>query len=200
MTDQSSCYAAPAYSSNDATSNEELDAMLRKAFEALDESYPSGVLTDLSSTLPIKSETLEANDDMFANLLPTTITEASEQSQTDEQNNPTAQPTKPKTRKRSASSKTQTKTCKAPKLDDGSLVVNQKPHESERQAIRRVKNNFASKVFRSKRRSKLELMLTQEEELTQENSAIRRDLSMVTEVVAMLKEGLVKRCHAKQLA
>lgn len=66
-----------------------------------------------------------------------------------------------------------------------------KPNETKKEAVRRVKNNMASRVFRHKRRSNLEKLLSREEELVRRNRDMRKDVEMVEEMVQLLKEGLV---------
>ncbi|XP_067930314.1 uncharacterized protein [Watersipora subatra] len=66
-----------------------------------------------------------------------------------------------------------------------------KPHETQKAAIRRVKNNAASRVFRSRKKNKLEDLIEQEEQLDTENRVLRRDLEKVEEVVRVMKECLV---------
>lgn len=206
MINNDACPPATNSGADDVHSSEEISAMLAVAFDALDERFPSGLSSSLfpAPTSPATSAPQadeDVTDGLLADLLPTTITEVNEQSQAEELNKPATVSvvTKRKSRKRAVSSKRRAEVPKVPKLelDVSTLAVEQKANESKQQAIRRVKNNVASKVFRSKRKSKLENMLTQEANLDKENATLRRDLSLVTEVVSLLKEGLVSRCHAR---
>ena len=76
-----------------------------------------------------------------------------------------------------------------PKVDDMFVV---KPNETKKQAVRRVKNNLASRDFRSRKKSKLSDMLERCDYLETENEALRNDLTSVEEVVRILKEGLIR--------
>jgi len=80
---------------------------------------------------------------------------------------------------------------KSAKTDNEVEMFAVKPHESKKQAVRRVKNNLASRDFRSRKRSKLSDMLEQADELVVENEALRVDLASVEAVVKLLKEGLI---------
>lgn len=102
---------------------------------------------------------------------------------------PTYSPTTPlksKVGRKSSKSKKQ-KAMASVQLDE----VKVKPHETKKEAIRRVKNNMASKVFRSRKKYKLEDLLAKEEELVEENRLLRTDVEAVEEMVKVLKEGLI---------
>jgi len=66
-----------------------------------------------------------------------------------------------------------------------------KPNETVKEAQRRIKNNSASREFRSRKKTKLEEMLVTEDSLRTHNSMMRNDLALVEEVVQILKDGLV---------
>lgn len=66
-----------------------------------------------------------------------------------------------------------------------------KPNETVKEAQRRIKNNSASREFRSRKKTKLEEMLVTEDSLRTHNSVMRNDLALVEEVVQILKDGLV---------
>lgn len=176
--------------------DEDIPDMLNTALKALDDVFPDGTLVDYLYEEPSLHNS-ESSDDMFADLVPSTVTEAAEG---DKQcTTKPVLPTKRASRKRAATthSKTSPAASKVSKLEATELVVEPKPNESKQQALRRVKNNIASKVFRSKRKNKLEDLITREEELIKENRLLGKDLAMVTAVVAQLKQGLIANCNAR---
>lgn len=71
-------------------------------------------------------------------------------------------------------------------------AVEVKPHETKKQAIRRVKNNAASKVCRRTRKNKLQDMFSQSDELLAKNVELKRKIAEVESVVSLLKEHLIK--------
>jgi len=71
-------------------------------------------------------------------------------------------------------------------------VVEVKPHETKKQAIRRVKNNAASKVCRRTRKNKQKDMCALAQELSDKNKSLMREIGEVESLVRLLKEHLVK--------
>lgn len=70
--------------------------------------------------------------------------------------------------------------------------VQVKPHETKKQAIRRVKNNAASRVCRKQRKNRLVNNMSKVEELVAKNNDLRKQISDVENLVSLLKEHLVK--------
>lgn len=70
--------------------------------------------------------------------------------------------------------------------------VQVKPHETKKQAIRRVKNNAASRVCRRQRKNRLTTNMDRVKELVASNDQLRQRLSEIEGVVSLLKEHLVK--------
>lgn len=70
--------------------------------------------------------------------------------------------------------------------------VKVKAHETKKMAIRRVKNNAASRVCRKTRKNKLVTNISKVDELTARNSELRKRISDVESLVSLLKEQLVK--------
>ena len=67
-----------------------------------------------------------------------------------------------------------------------------KPHETKKQAIRRVKNNAASRVCRKQRKNRLVTNISKVEDLIAKNKDLRKQISDVEKLVSLLKEHLVK--------
>jgi hypothetical protein len=67
-----------------------------------------------------------------------------------------------------------------------------KPHETKKQAIRRVKNNAASKVCRKRRKNKFATNTEKISELLQANADLQKNIDSVQNVVDILREHLVK--------
>lgn len=66
-----------------------------------------------------------------------------------------------------------------------------KPHETKKQAIRRVKNNAASKVCRKQRKNRFATNAAAMEELAKKNKELQENIASVQSVVDLLKEHLV---------
>ena len=77
----------------------------------------------------------------------------------------------------------------------GEAEVEVKSHETKKRAIRRVKNNMASREFRSRKKTKLEVNTEKVSHLERENEKLRSDLQSVEDVVRILKDGLVKNAQ-----
>ena len=74
-------------------------------------------------------------------------------------------------------------------------TITPKPHETKQDAIRRVKNNLASRDFRSRKKYRLEDLLTSEQELIVQNKQLKGDIASIEEVVNVLKEGLIENAR-----
>jgi len=72
-----------------------------------------------------------------------------------------------------------------------------KPNETRKQAIRRIKNNAASKVCRRQRKSRFKENSTRVEELMMRNAELQNDLITIQVVVEILKDHLVKATTKK---
>jgi len=72
-----------------------------------------------------------------------------------------------------------------------------KPNETRKQAIRRIKNNAASKVCRRQRKSRFKENSTRVEELMMRNAELQNDLITIQGVVEILKDHLVKATTKK---
>lgn len=70
--------------------------------------------------------------------------------------------------------------------------VKVKSHETKKQAIRRVKNNAASRVCRKQRKNKLVTNISKVDGLVAKNIELRKQISDVESIVSLLKEHLVK--------
>lgn len=70
--------------------------------------------------------------------------------------------------------------------------VKVKPHETHKQAIRRVKNNAASRVCRKQRKNRLTTNMEKAAELMEKNAQLRKSLSEIENFVSLLKDHLVK--------
>lgn len=70
-----------------------------------------------------------------------------------------------------------------------------KPNETRQEAIRRIKNNQASRDCRGRRRSRYELGMARIDELNEDNTTLRQKIADVEEVVRTLREGLIS--HGK---
>lgn len=71
-------------------------------------------------------------------------------------------------------------------------VVEAKPHETEKQALRRVKNNAASKVCRKQRRNKFKENSLVVGDLVAKNTELRKKIAQMEDVVSVLKAHLVQ--------
>ena len=71
-----------------------------------------------------------------------------------------------------------------------SVVV--KPHETNKQAIRRVKNNAASRVCRRQRKNRLTTNIDKMAELTAKNRELLAKIAEAESVVSLLKNHLIK--------
>lgn len=71
-----------------------------------------------------------------------------------------------------------------------SIVI--KPHETKKQAVRRVKNNAASKVCRKQRKTKFTTNVQKIAVLTKTNSELKCSIASIESVVELLREHLVK--------
>lgn len=69
--------------------------------------------------------------------------------------------------------------------------VEVKPHETKKQAVRRVKNNAASKVCRRQRKNKFATNVQEIERLTKANDDLKQSITGVQAVVDLLREHLV---------
>lgn len=72
-----------------------------------------------------------------------------------------------------------------------------KPNETRKQAIRRIKNNAASKVCRSQRKSRFKENSARVKELMLRNAELHNDLINIQGVVEFLKDHLVKATSKK---
>lgn len=72
-----------------------------------------------------------------------------------------------------------------------------KPNETKKQAIRRVKNNAASRVCRKQRKNRLVTNAAKAEELTKKNKELLATIANVQSVVDLLKEHLVNATRVK---
>jgi hypothetical protein len=72
-----------------------------------------------------------------------------------------------------------------------------KPHETKKQAIRRVKNNAASKVCRKQRKNKFAANMEKVAELTEANKRLKAAVDSVQSLVALLNDHLVRATTSK---
>jgi hypothetical protein len=72
-----------------------------------------------------------------------------------------------------------------------------KPNETKKQAIRRVKNNAASKVCRKQRKNRFSNNVQKIEELTRLNGELRARLDSMQRVVSILQDHLVTATKCK---
>lgn len=70
--------------------------------------------------------------------------------------------------------------------------VTAKPHETKKQAMRRVKNNAASRVCRKQRRNRLTTNMGKVGDLMAQNEKLTQSIKQVEDLVSLLKEHLVK--------
>lgn len=75
--------------------------------------------------------------------------------------------------------------------------VTVKPHETKKQAIRRVKNNAASRVCRKQRKNRLTTNAGKVAELTTKNNELMERIREVENLVTLLKDHLVKATSKK---
>lgn len=75
--------------------------------------------------------------------------------------------------------------------------VRAKPHETKKEAIRRVKNNAASRVCRRQRKNRLISNIDKVAELTATNNELLQQIRDVESIVCLLKDHLVKATSKK---
>ena len=97
--------------------------------------------------------------------------------------------------KRSCSSHSSTSTVKKPKLahkNTGTQIV-KIPKGLDKQTVRRLKNNIASKNARASRKLKEQELFHQEEELEKSNAELRKTLEDLTRLTTHLRTVLVEK-------
>ena len=83
--------------------------------------------------------------------------------------------------------------AKCMKYKDDVLPITVKTNETEKEAVRRIKNNVASKVTRAKRRQKHGDLIKQETELLKNNAQLTMKFEVMQKEAAILRQLLVSK-------